>query len=81
MKKIKTALLVFMMLVTIALPAHAANEADISPCDAGETSVIEPRVEETRWYFRNNNGVVEKRLWSLTYGVWLTEWTPVVSPT
>lgn len=38
---------------------------------------IQTRVEETDWFYRNNNGVIEKRLWSYTYGKWLTDWIPV----
>lgn len=31
-------------------------------------------VEETEWYYRNYNGHWQKRLWSITRGIWLTEW-------
>lgn len=30
-----------------------------------------------RWYYRNNNGVMEMRLWSITQQRWLTDWVPV----
>lgn len=33
--------------------------------------------EHVRWYFRTNHGVEEMRLWSVTYGRWLTDWVPV----
>jgi len=39
-----------------------------------ETSVA--RAEETVWYYRMQNGVTEKRLWSITRRVWLTDWIP-----
>lgn len=42
-----------------------------------EISVKNKRTEETRWYYRMNNGVREKRLWSITRGEWLTNWIPV----
>ncbi|MDR3271396.1 MAG: hypothetical protein LBT32_07830 [Peptococcaceae bacterium] len=32
--------------------------------------------EETQWYFRILNGVAEKRLWSITQRIWLTDWLP-----
>lgn len=32
------------------------------------------RVEEFKWYYRTYNGVCQKRLWSLTYGYWVTDW-------
>ncbi len=33
--------------------------------------------EETKWYYRTENGVLQKRQWSLTYGKWMSEWTDV----
>ncbi|HCX62229.1 hypothetical protein [Sedimentibacter sp.] len=30
--------------------------------------------EETQWYFRTVDGRIQKRLWSITWGKWLTEW-------
>ena len=32
------------------------------------------RLEETKWYYRDYNGRVQKRIWSITRGIWLTEW-------
>lgn len=32
------------------------------------------RLEETKWYYRVVDGRVQKRLWSITEGVWLTDW-------
>ena len=31
-------------------------------------------LEETQWYYRNYNGRLQRRLWSITEGVWLTDW-------
>lgn len=33
--------------------------------------------EQTKWVYRDNNGVIEKRCWSITYQRWLTDWMPV----
>lgn len=33
--------------------------------------------EETKWYYRTENGVLQRRQWSLTYGRWMSEWTDV----
>ena len=30
--------------------------------------------EEVSWYYRKINGKGQKRLWSRTYGYWLTDW-------
>lgn len=35
---------------------------------------VSVRAEQTIWYYRVNNGVVQKRLWSITYQRWLTDW-------
>lgn len=48
--------------------AYAAEIPD--PVDDGPVA----HAEETRWYYRDYNGRVQKRLWSLTRGIWLTEW-------
>lgn len=32
------------------------------------------RTEEFEWYYRMYNGVQQKRLWSVTYGRWVTDW-------
>lgn len=37
-------------------------------------SVVVPYAEQTTWYFRIVDGRLQKRLWSNTYGKWLTEW-------
>jgi len=36
-----------------------------------------PRAEETTWFFRNNNGIMQMRLWSITYRKWLTDWIDI----
>ena len=30
--------------------------------------------EEVKWYYRDVNGRQQKRLWSRTYGYWITDW-------
>ncbi len=55
------------------MPAFAA---DAEPVEEPQ-STIEPRAEENVWYTRTYNGKLQKRLWSITYGVWLTDWIDV----
>lgn len=50
-------------------PVHA-----YAPPSEGDAVV---QAEQVRVYYRNNNGVYEMRIWSLTRGVWMTEWFPV----
>ena len=76
MKKIVTFLLIMQML---CVPAFAAEVSNPQYIDSNtEQTEIQPRVEETQWYYRVNNGVLEKRLWSITYGYWKTDWEPVL---
>lgn len=35
---------------------------------------IEVHAEQTEWYYRTYNGNKQRRLWSITYGKWLTDW-------
>lgn len=77
MKKLFALLLILQMLCT---PAFAAEMtvATTGPANTEQTEV-QPRAEETEWYFRWNEekGIYEKRLWSYTYGYWKTDWIPV----
>lgn len=45
--------------------------------EAQNSGIIEPRAEQTEWYYRINNGILERRLWSLTNQCWLTDWEAV----
>lgn len=70
-------IMMFLMVASSGLVAHA-GEFESQPNATGET-VCAPRKEETEWAFRKNpvTGELEKRLWSNTYGKWLTEWEPL----
>lgn len=73
-KRIRTAVAALLCVLTLCsaglAPAYAAPPSD----DEGGISA---QFEEFRWYYRNNNGVEEMRLWSLTKGEWVTDWIPV----
>lgn len=73
-KLVSTLIIVFTLCTMFSATAYA----DFAPIDPTPTSAsdsgIMPCAEETEWYWRNNNGIVEKRLWSITYGKWLTDW-------
>ena len=78
MKKLLSVILLLALFCSI-VPFAYAEEATPTT-QVTETSADEPistRAEQTEWIYRNNNGVVEKRLWSYTYGKWLTDWIPV----
>ncbi|MFP3156352.1 hypothetical protein LQZ18_18390 [Lachnospiraceae bacterium ZAX-1] len=50
-----------------------ATEPQLSnPAPASEQ--ITPRAEKTQWYYQSVGGRLQKRLWSITYGVWRSDW-------
>ena len=73
-KFIISSILVLLLCCSFIMPAAAAP---YSPDGNTAEAYSVTRAEETKWYYRVNNGVVEKRLWSITNGVWLTDWEPV----
>ena len=55
------------------LNAPDGSDVEIIAVESGESV----RAEETTWYYRVYFGMVQKRLWSLTYRKWLTDWIDV----
>lgn len=39
-----------------------------------DESTVSPQAEEFAWYFRIYKGVKQRRCWSITRGVWVTDW-------
>lgn len=75
--RVKRLACVFFALVSMVMSfvASAAPAVDLSSnALMDDTSVASPKAEETEWYYRIYNGHLQKRLWSLTRGIWLTEW-------
>ena len=75
MKKRLFTAIIFILLSFSVLPASAAENI-VVPSTISEDGVA-PASEETVWCTRIHNGVLQKRLWSITYGKWLTEWEDV----
>ena len=55
-----------------SVPAFATEPPVTEPKDT-----VEPRTDEAIWITRTYNGKLQKRLWSTTYGIWLTDWIDV----
>ncbi len=55
-------------------PAFAEYTETGSTYAVAADSVVSPCAEQTEWVYRIHNGYYEKRLWSITYGKWLTDW-------
>lgn len=61
--------------ISATTPAFAATVDEVvPPCPTQQTEQIMPLIEETVWVTRNHNGQLQKRLWSITRGIWLTDW-------
>ena len=59
-----------MMLSVYASAAPAATEEIAFFTENSDTA----RAEETVWKYRVYEGRWQKRLWSITRGIWLTDW-------
>lgn len=56
--------------LTASLGSFAYASEIPDPTDDGPVA----HAEETEWYYRRYDGRIQKRLWSITRGIWLTEW-------
>lgn len=64
-------------LCTANIIGATAFAAELPEDISGSDVVMTPQTEEVEWIFRDYYGVIQKRLWSITYGVWLTDWMDV----
>lgn len=62
--------------VTLFGVAPVASATEIQPTLTVTScnEQITPRTEETVWVVREYNGKKQMRLWSITRGIWLTDW-------
>ena len=76
MKKIFSLLLCVISL-TMFMPL-ASEASSVTPVKVSSQSDISPMAEEAEWFFRyTEDGTLQKRLWSITYQKWLTDWIDV----
>ena len=79
MKRIISLILALAMCISISVVAFA--DSPTAPEEIEEELVIpadQPRAEETEWYYRIlDNYYVQRRLWSITYRKWLTDWITI----
>ena len=73
MKVIRKALAALLIAACLIVPAAALEPIDMEPTPIG-SGTVSPCAEEVCWYFRELNGKYQRRLWSITYGRWLTDW-------
>ena len=75
MKKMLFIGIIVILLSLNVFPVSASSDV-ILPRSVSE-DVVSPAAEQTVWYTRIYNGKLQRRLWSITYGEWLTEWEDV----
>lgn len=73
MKKIVLWLVTLSLIFSICSLPTFATEPPINETQ----STVEPKADEIVWITRTYNGKLQKRLWSKTYQVWLTDWIDV----
>ncbi len=68
--KLISCCLLLACMLSLAAPVYAATAEAVAPASAADGA----RWEQTEWVFKDVDGVLYRRLWSNTYGVWLTGW-------
>lgn len=78
MKKITCLILtVFLFSVPLMGKASALGNPPRDHTPEQSFTMKAVRAEETEWCFQIVDGQVQRRLWSITYNKWLTDWMPV----
>lgn len=71
--------MLFLLAAITCLSVMAVPAAALDIPETTDNSIITPQAEETEWIYRKKaDGTYEKRLWSITYGYWLTDWIDCV---
>lgn len=75
MKKKTIRCIILSMLLTLmfSMAAYGAEIQGAAAIAPGESQTV-TKAEQVRWCYRIKNGVKQKRLWSVTYGRWKTDW-------
>ncbi|MEA5095296.1 MAG: hypothetical protein VB128_10100 [Sedimentibacter saalensis] len=64
--------LLAILLSTVYSPEYSAYAAESTIYTKDGGAVIQ--AEETEWKYRVLDGKLQRRLWSITYARWLTDW-------
>lgn len=80
MKRLLSLLLALIMVLSLHVAAFAdgleapdGSDVEIIAVEPGEST----RAEETEWYYRVYDGMLQARLWSITYRYWKTDWIDI----
>jgi O-antigen/teichoic acid export membrane protein len=82
-QKIRSFLVGILLVGTLATPAFAAVDPPELPQEAASTQEVSSTQgvivlsDQFVTYFRTYNGVKQYRIWNITQGIWVTDWTNV----
>ena len=60
-----------LMVTALLSTGYTAHAQEINFSTNGDVVIF---AEQTQWYYRTVDGRIQRRLWSITWGKWLTEW-------
>lgn len=74
--------LILALVICLSFSTLAFAEYPEVPEEESEEELVIPgeqsHWEETEWYYRiTGDGLFQRRLWSITYGYWLTDWETI----
>jgi hypothetical protein len=61
----------------LGMPVFASDMSVVEGTEIVEDGGEQTREEAFMWFYRTHNGIRQKRLWSLTYGHWVTDWIDI----
>ena len=75
-KRFMAILAACVMALSFAVPVAASDFSAVKPINVEtQNSEAMPFTEFTRTYFKNTGDAIYWRVWGITSGRWLTEWT------
>lgn len=74
--------LIIALVMCFSLSAAVFAESTDTPDEETTLELVieddQTRAEETEWYYRiTGDGLFQRRLWSITYGYWKTDWITI----
>jgi len=78
LKVVKKTVCLLCMALSVLFTGLSVSADTFDPSQESSSTSISTRAEVKKWYYRDNptTGKREMRLWSVTRGIWLTEWKP-----
>ena len=76
-KRLVTGLLACALALSFAMPVMGNDLPIVEEVNIESEEISEPRNELTRIYLRTYQGVLQMRVWSITRGIWITDWMPI----